>query len=191
MPRTFAQLAGRQRWLDPASGALNRVIEQALSVAGPSRDTIRAWMHGEPLGHPLHATLTDLPLGAWTTALVFDALAARSDDDAWSTAARGAIGVGMVGAVAAAATGLADWHQLHSRETRRIGLIHGLLNLGGLAAFSLSFVRRRRPGHGHRSALAGYALAITAAQLGSALVYQHGAGQRRPAEAPQTARPAA
>jgi hypothetical protein len=37
-------------------------------------------LHGVWLGHPLHPVFTDLPLGAWTTGLVLDAVAAVRDD---------------------------------------------------------------------------------------------------------------
>ena len=40
-----------------------------------------------------------------------------------------AITVGLVGASAAAVTGLADWSKVGRGRPRRIGLVHGLLNI--------------------------------------------------------------
>jgi uncharacterized membrane protein len=178
MARTLAQTAARQQWMDPFADRLHRGLDTVLEAAGPRRDQLRSWAHGEPLGHPLHAMLTDIPLGAWTTAMVFDLMAGRGQRQPWSSAARGAIGIGLAGALAAAVTGLADWHQISDREVRRIGLAHGLLNVLGVGAFAVSFLRRGRAGHGRRSALVGFALAATAAQLGGTLVYQHRIGVR-------------
>ncbi|MGN6592104.1 MAG: DUF2231 domain-containing protein [Terriglobales bacterium] len=190
MTRTLAQTAARQQWIDPVADGLHRGLDTVIESLGPRRDQLRAWAHGEPLGHPLHAMLTDVPLGAWTTALIFDLMAGRQPRQPWASAARGAIGIGLAGALAAAVTGLADWHQITDREVRRIGLVHGLVNVLGVSAFTLSFLRRRRPGHGRRSALAGFALAATAAQLGGTLVYQHRIGIRG-AVLPQASQPAA
>ncbi|MGH9488052.1 MAG: DUF2231 domain-containing protein [Terriglobales bacterium] len=190
MPLSLAQFASRQRWLEPVDHALNGAIARSLDALGPRRGEVAAWLHGDPLGHPLHVMLTDVPLGAWTTAMVMDRLAGRKDREPWAGAARGAVGVGIAGAALAAVAGLADWHRLDSPETRRIGLVHGLINTLGLAAFTISFFRRRRLGHGRHSALAGFALALTAARLGGSLVYQHGAGMRA-AQAGSARQPAA
>ncbi|MGH9414208.1 MAG: DUF2231 domain-containing protein [Terriglobales bacterium] len=178
MPLSLADAAARQSWLDPVDHALDGAIAATRDRLGSRRDTVAGWLHGDPLGHPLHVMLTDVPLGAWTTAMVFDRLAGRSGREPWDAAARGAVVIGIVGALASAVAGLADWHRLAQHEPRRIGLVHGTLNTLGLAAFAASWWRRRQSGHGRRSGLVGYALAIAAAQLGGSLVYQHGAGQR-------------
>lgn len=190
MPLSLASVASRQQWLDPVEKGLDRAIAASLERLGSRRGAVAGWLHGDPLGHPLHAMLTDVPLGAWTAALVFDRLAGKSGRDPWEAAARGAIAIGLVGGLGSAVAGLADWHRLSQRETRRIGLVHGTLNVLGVAAFTVSLIRRRRAGHGHRSALAAYAIAVTAAQLGGSLVYQHGAGQRGHA-LPEVREPAA
>ncbi|MGH9468077.1 MAG: DUF2231 domain-containing protein [Terriglobales bacterium] len=178
MPLSLAELASRQNRLDPLARELDKGLTAAHDRLGPRGDTIASWLHGDPLGHPLHVMLTDVPLGAWTTAAVFDRLAGKQARQPWAAAARGAIAVGIVGALGAAVAGLADWHRLGLAETRRIGLVHATGNVLGLAAFTVSFFRRRRAGAGRRSALVGYALAIASAQLGGSLVYEHGAGRR-------------
>ena len=48
-------------------------------------------------GHPLHPVFTDLPIGAWTTGLVLDAVAAANHDRAMERAADIAIAVGLAG----------------------------------------------------------------------------------------------
>jgi len=79
-------------------------------------------------------------------------------------AATSAIGVGLVGALGAAVTGLTDWSETDG-ESRRAGLIH-----------ATAFVLRRGDGDegGTKCAWAGYAIALGAAYLGGDLVY----GQR-------------
>lgn len=190
MAMSLARWVDRQNWLEPAEEGLEKGISAALEALGPRRERVEGILHGERLGHPLHVMLTDIPIGAWTTAMVFDRLAPRSKSDKWEGAARGAIGVGLVGALGAAVAGLEDWHRIHS-PTRRVGLAHGALNALGVVAFATSFLRRQRAGHGRRSALAGYALMLTAARLGGHLVYQEGIGQRPAERLPEERREAA
>jgi nitrite reductase/ring-hydroxylating ferredoxin subunit len=64
---------------------------------------------------------------------------------------------------------------------RRLGLIHGLLNLGGTALFATSLVLRRKksPRIGFIVSALGYAVMGYAAHLGGKLVYEHRVGVDR------------
>jgi len=104
---------------------------------------IEDFLHGKWLGHPLHSALTDIPIGAWTTAVIFDAVDAVSGKENFRSAAGVAIATGLVGATAAATTGLTDW-QRTSGGARRIGLIHGLTNIGGVTLLAGSLIARQR-----------------------------------------------
>jgi nitrite reductase/ring-hydroxylating ferredoxin subunit len=90
-------------------------------------------------------------------------------------AATFAIGVGLAGAVGAAVTGLTDWSETDG-QSRRTGLVHGLLNLTATTLFATAFALRRKDSHdgGRKCAWTGYAIALGAAYLGGDLVY----GQR-------------
>jgi nitrite reductase/ring-hydroxylating ferredoxin subunit/uncharacterized membrane protein len=125
------------------------------------------------LGHPLHPVFTDVPLGAWTTALALDV--AAQGDPGMRRAATFAIGVGLAGAVGAAVTGLTDWSETDG-ESRRAGLIHGLLNITATTLFATAYALRRKDSHdgGRTAAWMGYTIALGAAYLGGDLVY----GQR-------------
>jgi hypothetical protein len=80
---------------------------------------------------------TDVPIGAWTTALALDARA--NGDPGMRRAATFAMGVGLLGALGAAISGLTDWSETQGRS-RRTGLIHGLLNI--TATSLMATVRR-------------------------------------------------
>src|SRR5689334_20879360 len=56
--------------------ALALPLQRALArVAGrPKFRRAKDFLNGTWLGHPLHPALTDVPIGAWTVAVVFDAL---------------------------------------------------------------------------------------------------------------------
>jgi len=159
--------------LDRIAEPLSSAVRNAYAAAGPAGRKAKNLAHGVWLGHPLHPALTDVPVGAWTTALALDI--AAGGEPGMRRAARFAIGVGLVGAVASAITGLTDWSETSGRS-RRTGLVHGLLNIAATALFTSSWFER---GNGSKSggrvtAWAGYAIAAGSAYLGGDLVY----GQR-------------
>lgn len=163
-------------------------MRRGLAGLGSRQEEIEAILHGEPLGHPLHVMLTDVPLGAWTTAAVCDALGVVSKGETWPAAARAAVGVGLAGALAAAVPGLADWSRIGSGPARRVGLLHAALNIGVIGLYAASF--GRRPDRGRASAVAGYLLLLVSARLGRELVYRYGVGVAAPAAAGEEERAA-
>jgi nitrite reductase/ring-hydroxylating ferredoxin subunit/uncharacterized membrane protein len=134
-------------------------------------------MHGVWLGHPLHPVFTDVPIGAWTTSLVLDAVGAIREDEGLERASDVAMAVGLVGAVGAAVTGLTDWSETQGRS-RRTGLLHGLLNITATALYATAYALRKSGSRsaGTSCALAGYTIALGAAFLGGDLVYDQRIG---------------
>lgn len=99
-----------------------------------------------PYGHPFHPILVTVPIGAWVASLIFD-VASRVDGDGSPALVEGAywlIGIGIIGAIAAALFGLLDLLAI-PRRTRamRFGLMHLALNLGVVALFVGDFLWRR------------------------------------------------
>ena len=135
-------------------------------------------MHGSWLGHPLHVVLTDVPIGSWTAAAVLDLLEANSGSRSMGRAADAAITVGLLGASAAAVTGLADWSKIGGGRPRRIGLVHGLLNATATVCYltSLCFRLGRARRTGRQLACLGYMISSVAAYLGGHLVYKEKLG---------------
>src|SRR5256885_9487419 len=80
--------------LDPIAEPLSHAIRGAYELAGPVGQQAKNAMHGVWLRHPLHPVFTDLPLGAWTTGLVLDAVAAANHDRGMERAAHVAVAVG-------------------------------------------------------------------------------------------------
>src|SRR5436305_10143138 len=158
--------------LDIVAEPLSQIVRGAYQAAGPAGQRAKNAVHGVWLGHPLHPVFTDLPIGAWTTALVLDAAAAASHDRGMERAADVAIAVGLAGAAAAAVTGLTDWSETSGRS-RRTGLIHGLLNIAATTLYVAAFALRRNGSRasGQTCALAGYGIAAGSAWLGGNLVY--------------------
>jgi nitrite reductase/ring-hydroxylating ferredoxin subunit/uncharacterized membrane protein len=161
--------------IDRVAEPLSKVVRGAYESAGPVGQQAKNALHGVWLGHPLHPVFTDVPLGAWTTALALDA--AAQGDPGMRRAATFAMGVGLAGAVGAAVTGLTDWSETDG-QSRRAGLIHGLLNITATTLFATAFALRRRDSHdgGRTAAWMGYTIALGAAYLGGDLVYRQRIG---------------
>ena len=70
----IAQVIGSQDWLDDIAKPVEKAVEKAFP--GEGGRAVKDALHGRWLGHPLHPVFTDIPIGAWMMAQVFDALGA-------------------------------------------------------------------------------------------------------------------
>jgi nitrite reductase/ring-hydroxylating ferredoxin subunit len=177
--------------LDAVAKPLSQAIRNGYRAAGAAGQRAKNAAHGVWLGHPLHPVFTDLPLGAWTTGLVLDAVASRNRDRGMERAADVAIAVGLAGAAAAAVTGLTDWSETDGRA-RRTGLVHGLLNIAATTLYAASYVLRKSGSRssGQTCAVAGYGIAVGAAWFGGDLVYDQRIGvNHAAAEQPESFTP--
>jgi nitrite reductase/ring-hydroxylating ferredoxin subunit/uncharacterized membrane protein len=171
-PRTIRQ---------PVDEKLQKLLDKVLYGGGhTSAQKIRNFLNGTWLGEPLHVVLTDVPIGAWTVALAFDALDLVWHRREFAQAGETSIGIGLLGAAGAAVTGMTDWSDVNP-PARRLGLIHGLLNLSGIALFATSlFLRKKKSCEiGRVVSVLGYAVMSYAAHLGGKLVYEHRVGVDR------------
>jgi nitrite reductase/ring-hydroxylating ferredoxin subunit/uncharacterized membrane protein len=159
-------------FLDGIAEAIQPKVQEAVEVSGT---TTRDALDGTWLELPLHPALTDVPVGSWTAALVFDGLDAATGSKAVRNAADASLAFGVLGALGAAITGLSDWRYL-SGGSRRMGVAHGLLNAIGLVLSVVSLVLRAtgRRKAGRLAFLAGYSVSGTAAHLGGELSYNYG-----------------
>jgi len=171
MPLTFAsRFAASQRWADPLAERLQPLIRRAVSSP-----PVRNLLDGVWLGAPLHPALTDVPVGAWTTALLLDSGSVVSRDKALGAAADRALAVGTIAAVPAAVTGLNDMRDLVG-QSRRIAMVHALVNVLGLSLSTASLAYRHKGRRGLARGLSGlgYLTSSTAAHLGGKLSFALG-----------------
>jgi nitrite reductase/ring-hydroxylating ferredoxin subunit/uncharacterized membrane protein len=159
----IVDVVDEQEWLNELSESFQPAVLKLFSSLGPLKDVL----HGVWLGHPLHPAIVDVPIGAWTAALVLDALQMEKAADT-------AVGIGLAGAVGAAVTGLADWSETSGTgRAQRVGAMHGILNVAATTCYALSLAQRMR---GRRKSgvgfsLVGYAIAGASAYLGGHLVF--------------------
>jgi uncharacterized membrane protein len=159
--------------LDAPAAAIDPVVARMTKSS-----TVKDVLSGTPLGHRLHPTLTDIPIGCWTSAWILDFIAWNSGE----VAARQLTGLGVLTAIPTAAAGLSDWHDTQDGD-RRVGVVHMASNGIALLLELASWSARRRGQH-FRGAVLGF-LGISAATvggyLGGHLVFSRGIGvdQRR------------
>jgi nitrite reductase/ring-hydroxylating ferredoxin subunit/uncharacterized membrane protein len=173
---------GRQEWLDRPSYRLEHLLSFAYNGLGSARNTVTNALHGVWLGHPVHPPLASLTSGALGTTVALDALSllpgqpATEVRDAARFASR-ALGLGILASVGSAVTGVTDWQHTHE-EDRRVGLVHGLVNLAATALYAQSWWDRRRGRHRRGIALTalGYGITVAGSYLGGALVFESGIG---------------
>ena len=169
---------GLAKRLDKLAGAIERAevldstADKISSVAKKVYDqrTVTTVASGTPIGHPLHPLLVAIPIGSWTSAAVFDLV---GDHDG----ARKLIGLGVLAAAPAAATGTSDWISTAGGE-RRVGLVHAVLNWVSIASYAASWLARRR---GRRASgvawsLVGASTVGISGWLGGHLAYALGVG---------------
>jgi len=161
------------RGLDTMANPLSAAVRQSLDGV----PQLKSFLKGVWLGHPLHPAITDIPIGAWTTAVVLDATVSDHMDDGYARSAETAITVGLLGAIGSAITGLTDFSDIRGKQ-RRLGLVHGLINLTAPGLFAASLASRRS---GNRSAgvkysTVGYMVAMAGAYLGGSLVFREEVG---------------
>ena len=143
------------RWL----GALFRPIRP-----------IKDFLHGKWLGHSVHALLTDLPIGALSLTVLFDLLDLRAAADI-------SLAVGVLGMVAAAVAGAADYADTDD-DPRAAATVHATLMVVSLVVYLVSLWLRVGAGGDRTVAIAteliAYGLMLAGAYVGGELVFSLG-----------------
>lgn len=134
-------------------------------------------------GHAIHPILIVYPLGLLSTAVVFDIIYLATGNSTWATVSFWMIAAGVVGGLLAAAFGLVDYVNIPSgTRAKRIGLVHGLVNVSVMVLFVLSWLMRygAEPAPPPTVALAlsfiGVGAALLGGWLGGELVERLGVG---------------
>jgi nitrite reductase/ring-hydroxylating ferredoxin subunit/uncharacterized membrane protein len=179
----IANLIDAQDWLDGID-PLQKGLRDLLSKSRALKDAL----HGTWLGHPLHPVLTDIPVGAWTVAIVCDALESLTGSETLGSGADAAVAVGLLGAVGAAVTGLTDWSETDYRA-KKVGTVHAALNVVATSLYTASWIMRGKQktrASGVALSMLGYAIAGASAYLGGHLVFGEQVGVDHTATADST-----
>lgn len=160
--------------LDPAVAKVRTLVNTVIQP-----QAVRDVLHGVPFGHPVHPIAAQIPIGAWTSAAILDALPGGD------RAARTLVGLGVLSAAPAVASGYTDWSDLHEQQMR-VGIIHSAANATAVTLYALSYVQRVRGRQTSGKVLAylGFAVVSGAGFLGGHLAYRQAAGANHAEEIP-------
>ncbi len=179
----LARLAEKQTWITPeAEIAAQKAVRSALGGDGPAGKQFRELLHGTWLHEPLHVIMTDVPVGSWTAAVLFDAIGAVSGKKHLDKAADALVILGLAGAMGAAVTGMNDWAEVKAEAPRKIGAVHAILNIAATGLFAGSWWARRKDrarGTARALAVLGFVVVSASAHLGGNMIYEHGIGVER------------
>lgn len=164
-----------QALLEKVADMLQQGLGSAFKAGGEPGKQVKNFLNGVWFGHPLHPAMTDVPVGFWMLGTTLDLLSGADEKSSLAGGADAALGLGILGAVGAAVTGLTDWSDTYGKE-RTTGLIHALLNTGALTANCASWILRRR---GQRKlavllSTSAFGVASFSAYLGGELVFELG-----------------
>lgn len=172
---------GGQTRLDRPSYRLENVLTFGFNAFGGARNQVTNALNGVWLGHPVHPPLASLSSGVLGATVALDAyqvtVGRRANAIDASHMAQHTLALGILANLGAAVTGATDWQHTHE-QARRIGLVHGLLNLTATAMYALSWTERRRKHHLRASLISavGYAISMSSGVLGGHLVFASGVG---------------
>ncbi|HTC85107.1 MAG TPA: Rieske (2Fe-2S) protein [Candidatus Acidoferrum sp.] len=167
MAHLFERLmAAQDRWAKPFGDFNNRWLNALFRPIRPVKD----FLNGTWIGHPVHAALTDAPVGIFAVVIVLDVLG-------YQNAADVTLVVGILAMVAAAVAGLADYTDTDGTARTRATL-HATLMVASLVVYLLSFATRV-PGPSSRGvpiglSILGFALLTAGAFVGGDVVYRLG-----------------
>jgi nitrite reductase/ring-hydroxylating ferredoxin subunit/uncharacterized membrane protein len=164
----------RSRPLSVAGKVVSRSVAKLVG-AGPMKDLLS----GTWLGHPAHPLLTDVPIGAWTSALLLDLMGIFGGAGAASR--RGAdtlVAVGVVAALPTTASGLSDLSDEVEDSILAVGAAHAICNVAAVGLFTASYAARLRRKRARGIALSVLGTGVLAASgfLGGHLSYRKGLG---------------
>jgi nitrite reductase/ring-hydroxylating ferredoxin subunit/uncharacterized membrane protein len=148
-------------WTKPLGDLAHRFLHWLFHGMPAVRDLL----NGRWLGHPLHAVLTDAPIGILFLVIVFDLLH-LPDAAAWS------LGVGILAMLGAALAGFADYADTDGKARERATL-HSTLMIVALLAYVVSFALRIGPAGAIESA-GGFWVSLIAFLVLSAGAYVGG-----------------
>jgi nitrite reductase/ring-hydroxylating ferredoxin subunit/uncharacterized membrane protein len=139
---------------------------------------LKTFLNGTWLEHPLHPLLTDVPVGAWTAAILLDLLAIIFHVSGLGVASAIVTGLGILAALAAIATGFMDWMDVDPPELA-IGITHATINVTATILFIISFVVAWANNWDIRlrvfmPALGGYLIVAVGSYIGGSLVFRMG-----------------
>ena len=153
----------QSRWSKPLGDFNDRWLSALFRPIRPLKD----FLNGTWLGHPVHAAVTDVPIGALTVSVIADLIGQPIVADV-------SMLLGVLAMVAAAVTGLADYTDVDGTARNR-ATVHSVVMITALVLYVVSLVIRSGQPPDRLVpivlGLVGYLILSLGASIGGDLVY--------------------
>src|SRR5579884_4370871 len=157
--------------LDRVGQPLGSAVRDAVSASG-----LKDVLSGTWLGHAVHPMLTDVVIGAFSSASLLDITAGERA----GVARQRLVGLGLLAYLPTAAAGVNDWADTEPVDprVRRVGLVHAGGNAVAAWLYGLSWLAHRRGARRRAAGLgvAGLGVLMTGGYLGGHLSLSRGVG---------------
>jgi len=154
---------GQRVWAKPLGDFNRRWLSWIIDRTGSIKD----FLHGRWLGHPLHSATTDIPIGALTVAIVLDVLNLRAAADV-------SLVIGILFMVLSAFSGAADYTDTDGTALLR-ATVHSTLMVLALILFVVSLALRSSDPADRAVpivlSVAAYAVLLAGAYVGGDVAY--------------------
>jgi len=161
----YRMMAAQDGWARALGDAIQPWFNRLFGAIPPIRDLL----NGRWLGHPIHAVLTDVPIGVLFLVIVFDVLG-------FVDVAAITLGIGILALVGAALAGLSDYADTDGLARTRATL-HGTVMTTALVVYLVSFALRVGSGSPTAStasvwlSVLGFLILSAGAYVGGDVVY--------------------
>jgi nitrite reductase/ring-hydroxylating ferredoxin subunit/uncharacterized membrane protein len=153
----------QSRWSKPLGDFNHRWLSALFRPIRPVKD----FLNGTWLGHPVHAVVTDVPIGALTVSIIADVIGQPIVADV-------SMLLGVLAMVVSAVTGAADYTDVDGTARNR-ATVHSVLMVTSLVLYAISLViRAGQPADRLLPillAVIGYLVLSLGANIGGDLVY--------------------
>jgi nitrite reductase/ring-hydroxylating ferredoxin subunit/uncharacterized membrane protein len=153
----------QSRWSKPLGDFNHRWLSALFHPIRP----IQNFLNGSWLGHPVHAVVTDVPIGALTVSIVADLINQPVVADI-------SMLLGVLAMVASAVTGAADYTEVDGTARNR-ATVHSVVMVASLVLYAISLLIRAGQPTDRLApivlAVGGYLLLSLGANIGGDLVY--------------------
>jgi nitrite reductase/ring-hydroxylating ferredoxin subunit/uncharacterized membrane protein len=168
-----------ERAARPLAGLWNGIATVTNAVyrglGGPGK-LLQDFLNGSWLGHSLHPVLTDVVVGASTTAVLLEVLGwfgvtGLRDALLWTLA------LTWLSAVATILTGLTDFKDTATGNERNLAGMHGVINIIATVGFFLAFLAKLGPSAsatGGVLLIVSYGIISLGAYIGGHVVFKYG-----------------
>jgi nitrite reductase/ring-hydroxylating ferredoxin subunit/uncharacterized membrane protein len=151
------------RWSKPLGDFNHRWLSALFHPIRP----IQNFLNGTWLGHPVHAVVTDVPIGALTVSIVADVIGQPIVADV-------SLLLGVLAMVASAVTGAADYTEVDGNARNR-ATVHSVIMVASLVVYAVSLLLRSGSPADRLVpivlSVVGYLLLSLGAMVGGDLVY--------------------